>query len=271
MEQTNLKILEFCEEIGRLYDDHKDFLMLNCSKINQSSKLKNQCFYSSIIFGYGKEISTLQQLNWNTSVEALGRDLLEGYSIFKRFTEFFSDNQKSKGYFEYLVAIDLEQDKKIFNAIKSDSTYQDEQRRTQEMIMHLTRFENVIRQYFPEDAVHINHQELESSLINTINSIYKRMKLLYHLEKHEAVSRALKANNEWKRDSGGSHYEGADVIYRALCHSTHQSISSVEDRLIHDGNVILNYPSKNILGLLSLVFYCLKDSLSDLKKSVADI
>ena len=92
---------------------------------------------------------------------------------------------------------------------------------------------------------------------------------VYHASKTDAIDKALTANREWKIESGGMSYPGSKVIYRELCHSAHQSVSSLDNRLTQNGIFMLNCPPLNILPLMTLVFYCLKDTFLDLDTCIA--
>jgi hypothetical protein len=264
MDQLDEIILDYCSRINTLHEEYQEVLKDNLELLNKTTKLKYICAYASIVFGYGKEIAILQDMNWNTSVEPMGRDLLEGYSIFKKMVDKYDDEAEFEAFVRYLIAIDLDQDLKIYYEIKRDRTYVDIIKKGNTLKTFLVRFENVINRYYPEEANNIDLHNKEASLKKIIENIYEQYEKIYRETKNISIGKALMSNGEWKIDSGGFGYEGAYSVYRSLCHATHQSISSVEDRLITHGHFTLNKPSKNTVATVCLVYYCLRDVLSDL-------
>ena len=256
------EILEICDAIEKLYNMYLEMLKNNYEKLDLDKKLKYAVIYANVMFGYGREASILQQLNWNTSIEPLTRDLLESYAIAKNLILSYSDDIKFNGYLKYIFCEDMNQDKKIYVKLKNDTTIFDIAKRDTELESLLTRLQNMINTYFPEESPCIDLNNLEFSILKIIRRISRQFP---SKSKEDIVGNALKENRAWKNNNIEGHpYDGSYVIYKSLCHSSHNNFGSVLERNIQNGFFILNSESLNIKGALSLDYYCMKDIYDEL-------
>ena len=258
---------EFIKQFDALYQEFCDTLKSNCDKFNADNKLKIIGAYSGILFGYCKEIEILLSTNWYTSIIPLTRDLVECFATVKKLEASYPKQSDFEDFYKYLVFLDILQDRTIYEQLRNDKTIIDTCRRDSELTNFLDRFNNLIKLYFPSDAGHIDPNNFEVTLFTTIDNIwprYKNNKNKYP-PKHEFVGDMLFQNNAWKKDSGGTPYEKSFAIYSTLCHSTHNNISSVEERTVDNGYFKLNNESSHIEAILSLAYYCGLDVLEELK------
>lgn len=170
-------------------------------------------------------------------------------------------------YLNYLYFKDIYQDKIIYEQLENDKTIIDTDRRDEELKKLLLRFENLINTRFPSYSVNIDQNNLQATIfiiIKLIYNFYDKDREKYPRE-NKFVADMLFQNKAWKTATGGTPYEKSYTIYSTLCHSTHNTLSSVEDRTINNGYFMLNNQPSQIEAILSLAYYCAVDTLEDLK------
>lgn len=263
---------EFINHFNTLYQEFCESLKSNCDKFNADNKLKIIGAYSGILFGYCKEIEILLSTNWYTSIVPLTRDLLECYASIKKLIFCYPNQVDFDEYYKYLVFMDILQDKKIYEQLETDTTINDFISRDQEMKRFLARFENLLQKHFPTEAVGIDQNNLKDTIfpiINRINNMNYKNDRANYPTKSNFIGDMLINNEAWKKASGGVPYEKSYTIYSTLCHSTHNNISSVEERTVDNGYFKLNNESSHIEAILSLAYYCGLDALEELKTNLA--
>ncbi len=154
------------------------------------------------------------------------------------------------------------QDIKIYNALSTDNTIKDLPKRDKEIESILIRFENLLKEYFPTEYTRIDANNKKQSMFILIRHLKNNFDNIFPENKDKAlfIGKSLETNNAWKsEDKNGFCYDESYVIYRSLCHSTHNSISSVQDRTVRDGYYMFNNDRPNVAAALSLDYWCMRD------------
>lgn len=252
---------ELCTQINALYDLYFNKIIPKyVNKINSNSNLKYINSYIMVTFGYGKEIALLQQLEWNNSIQSLSRDLLECYSYAKKLISLYDNVSDFNEYIKNLILIDMKQDLKIYYALISDTTIHDSKKKDSDIHSIIVRFENLLKKYFPEAANSIDIRNKNKSIFKIIRKLKEAYdnKFPENNDKSKFIGSMLENNVAWK-NSETSCYDGCYIIYRELCHMTHNSISSIQARTVRDGLYMLNNDSPNVAAALSLDYWCMRD------------
>ncbi|WP_373845243.1 hypothetical protein [Clostridium sp.] len=262
----NKDVLNKMEEIYNLF--YKN-LKKDESIINSNSKIKYIFSYSMVLFDYGLDIVNLQKLNRNGSIEAISRDLLECYSYIKRLLYYYNIGEKQYyDYVKFLVYEDMEQNRKIYNSLKEDRTIDDFSRRDNDMKDILMLFENLIERFFEDEATKIDKNNREESLLNILKTIKNCNENKFNENKVHRVGWAIENNNFIKEINNNKPYDGSYTPYRRLCHHTHNSISSIQERTVCFENTIFipNNYSDNIPAALVLDYCCMEDINQEILK-----
>lgn len=222
VETMKAERMEYAQKINELYDALVPVMAPYGDKLNGNSSAKYIFEYLLVVFGYAKEIATLQLLNWNNSIQGITRNLLECYAYAKKLIQLYG----TADYDDYvlnLIVIDMEQDRKIYNSLVSDTTIQDTTRRDFDANSYVSRFQSLIAQHFTNRTSEI----IEADKIVSIMRIIKDLKREYdgkypeNKDKSVLISYAINSNNLI------SSYEDASTVYKLLCHYTHNTISSL--------------------------------------------
>lgn len=257
------------KKIVSIYNEYITYLQSHTDVLQNDVELKIITIYSNVLFGYLREIEILIKTDWYTSIENMTRDILECYAIIKKMFSVHGTMQFNE-FYKYLILNDMDQDKKIHNDLKADPTIYDESQRSIDIATFEKRFTNLITEHFPVRISEIDESNLMDSLKRIINSLLKEepYKQFSSISKNDFIAKALQNNKAITNENYGKIYPGCSVIYRELCHSTHNSISSIESRTINSGFIMLNNPTKNTLQAVSLSYFCVLDVFNEIKSAI---
>ena len=167
----------------------------------------------------------------------------------------FADKNVFSEYVKYLYAADLFQDKGVFESLKADSTAGDDKEKELQNI--IKGAEKTLRAYFPE---WLPTEYNDTVIWNTVEKIWK--KYSPYDNKTKEVGKAIAQNAAFSA-AFGKPFDGSNTVYRTMCRSAHNNISSLLSRMIvqrDDKSYIRpNSPDRNIEGALCLTYYCMKD------------
>lgn len=256
--------MDTCNCINDLYSEHMKLISNNCTKIKNDDNLMYICSYSLVLFDYGKDIAFLTIHDRNTSIEPLSRDLLDCYAITKKLISNYKNKTKFSEYIKQLYSKDMYQNSSIYKALKTDLTFSNCIKKEKDLEDILKNFEKNINKFFPDEIKNIDRNNLDTSLLNLVDKILNKFPKESNTK---IVGNAIKENQAIKKENEGKSYKGSLVIYRELCHSTHNNISSISERLINASRKIEpNNESRHANAALSIDFFSLKDIHEEFKK-----
>lgn len=264
---NKINVLELCNEIEACYIELDKITHDNERVIESNKQLLVITEYSMLTMGYLNEIAELQRHNLNTSIMPIFRCSLDCYSVIHKMKKIFGESEKFDNYFRFLILKDMFQDIKIYNELCS----QDKVKDTGILRTFTDRFSNIIKTWFSESY---NEEVHKSENIDVFWNFYKEQKKILSTVFNDNISSisnvgdAILDNKAWKLDSEGEAYPDPYSIYPELCHAVHNSISSIEERVIEDKIVKYNIRSKNQLGILSLALYTAKDIILSIKELI---
>lgn len=223
--------------------------MISCRHyLSKNKNIKYILVHLLTIFGYAKDVSILQQMGWNNSITNITRDLLECYAYAKKLIGLYGSSTY-EDYVRNLVINDMDQDKRIYLSLCSDSTIVDIAKRDSEAQTYIQRFENLITEYFQNKSSEISLSNKESDILKIIKDLKKEYNRKYpeNNDKSALISEAIQ-NNKLLQD-----YDGSKVLYKALCHSTHNTLSSLEERTLRNGFFMMNNCTYNIFCMCPII------------------
>mgnify|MGYP000926515861 CR=1 FL=1 len=259
--------LWYYKEIGNTVDEFNEIVLKNSENINRNKRLKYIVYYTGILSKYGKSVSLLKSKGLNMSIESLTRDLLEYYVTTKKLINLYNDT-KFEYYLKYLILLDLKQDVSIYKSIKEDRTISDSNRLKLEE-SYIKRFKFIIKKIFNYKlSDEINNRTLNNKVLdNTINQISKSYNDTKKNTKGKTyyIGRALEDNKSLKKANNNKAYEESYTIYKDLCRYTHGNLGIIDDKLVKNGMIDFSGLGPNTDACVQLVYYCLKDTVENLK------
>ena len=180
--------------------------------------------------------------------------MLECYAHAQKLIQLYGSDDY-KDYVCNLAIMDMEQDRKTYESMKNDSTIISFESRDSDAATYIVRFETLIVKYFPHKISAISESDKGSSITAIIRALHAEYNGKYpdNKAKHLLVAKAI------QRNKYTSAYDGTEVVYRQLCHFSHSTFSSFEDRAVRGGYFAVNNATKSLLPCLQFAYYCLKD------------
>ena len=261
IETNRAERVRLCKMIDELYEKLIPSLSGSENILNDTPSAKCILQHLLVVFGYAKDISILQLTSWNNSISGLTRNLLECYASAKKMITLY-DTPDYEDYICNLVVLDMEQDRKIYNALLADTTIADESKRQSDANSYIVRFENLINTYFPHRYADID----PANRIGSILEIVKLQKKEYDAKYAENTDKSTMIATAIKGNTYILDYDGGNILYRLLCHHTHNTLSSLDDRTIRNGIYMMNNATTDLLGCVQLAYYCMLDSYDEFMK-----
>lgn len=231
-------------------------------EINSTPKLKYIIAYITGAMSYVNGIKFLFINEQYDSILPLCRCFLEMYAPTCYLIDRYNNPSEFDDFFRKLVVDDMEQDRKIYNCIKTDSTILDETKRQQDMETYLYRWENFIKLYFQNEIGNINQNDKETSLTNIIKQLNHTYSTKYQNicgDKNQFIGNTLE-NNIVFSNVHTHKYESSYVVYKLLCSETHGNIGAIDSRSSNNGYFSINISNKNnATASVQCIEWCLKD------------
>lgn len=237
--------------------------------INNSVRLKELELLIMSVLSYADGISILMNEKKYDSVFPISRSFIELYPSIIYMIENLSDTGEFDKYFRKLIVDDMVQDLAMYKSLKSDVTTPESDKKSAILTTYISRWENMIHNYFSSESGRIVEDDKESSLMTIISDLKSAYVNAYHTlcgNKNEFIGNALKRNKA-VLSATGYPYEDSFWIYRYLCSETHGNIGALDDRIAKTGVFIANISSKkNAEAAADLVYWSLKDISLRLKE-----
>lgn len=246
-----------------LYKEFVDMPKRYAPKINADKNIKVILSYSIVLFDYAVDVDTLNAQHRYSSIIHMSRSLLECYAIIKKLLHQYPNPTDFQDFYNDLIVLDMVQDLSICKDIDDDNSI-DATKRSALKSNYLQRLEKLLTQYFGGET--IDQTDKEESIRKIILSLKANYDKRFDLntKKNAFVEWALEDNKVWKQLHQGDAYEGSKIIYRSMCHFTHLSLSSIQERVVKAGSFCSNTDVPNNAAAMSLVITCAHDIYNEL-------
>lgn len=249
--------------IRRELNQYLKDLELNQDRITQKTEVNYILVYMNVLVCSAHEIIFLYTNGWNNSIESMVRDLLECYVVVTYLIDKFGTKDDFEKYLQSLLFTDLKQTLSIIKEIQINYKVTRDSSYLKEKEIELDKGIRIISEKFPSFMENIEQIRDKYEWLENKKNEIKNEYSFSGGNKAKQIKIALSRNCVLTQYYGHEYVDGA-VIYRYLCHSTHNNFSAVSKSTVSknpEGNKQLtwNIEPDGMQVYLELLYCCLKD------------
>jgi hypothetical protein len=261
-------VVKPCANIKRKYtnfrkyvDNHLDALV--------GIKLKTVLPFAGVCVDQIVDWVTLVRNERYSSMDASLRNILESYATFYYLFECYTDDILFEERSLVLYILDLEQNIKILrDTEKWCKNLEVKKQKTDALVKHIKNriVQTFPKQQFEHDGTIVGILAASKAVLDTEKTLHKTQIDIIEGRRPKYVAKALEANDSWTK-SQGKQFDDGRAFYRSLCRYTHNNVTSIIQRMFHNGIFVFNEAPymENFRYLYGTVLCCMNDVTTKVK------